>query len=211
LSPDSTVPIDLFQPSTNYVPDRPWGPPPGMPANYGTVFSGFGGRGSFPSGRGPLRAASRAGAASAARHEPYARIPTQPKANPISHNTCSDDAGNENLNEDVDNSPVALVSSSSSLRPPRTTQRKQPPPTPESRDTWRRKFGAWKPSVVIGSPLALPGENLSRVELADRNAAAWQARCEFYDYEPYFTHMLSRAITDRRNLDNWDREHILPQ
>lgn len=69
----------------------------------------------------------------------------------------------------------------------------------------------WKPSIVIGSPLWLEGEDPSPLEIADRKIAQARLWVEQYQGVPEFTRMLQEAIQERDRLDETDRENTLPR
>ncbi|KAK0751490.1 hypothetical protein B0T18DRAFT_457249 [Schizothecium vesticola] len=69
----------------------------------------------------------------------------------------------------------------------------------------------WQPSISIGSPLWLEGEDPSRIEIADRNIAQKRLWVEQYRGIPEFTKLLDEAISERGQLDENNVEHAMPQ
>lgn len=68
----------------------------------------------------------------------------------------------------------------------------------------------WAPSAAIGSPLALEGEDLSRIELADRKVHQTRKWLDYYNGGPYFENLLQEAIREREQLDETDVENTKP-
>ncbi|KAK1828535.1 hypothetical protein QBC39DRAFT_416801 [Podospora conica] len=94
-------------------------------------------------------------------------------------------------------------------------------PEPEATPTERSEYdhgnpaddappAKWAPSFSIGSPLWLEGEDLSRIEIADRNIAQNRLMVEFYRGVPAFAEYLDEAIKERNQLDENDVENTLP-
>ncbi len=71
-------------------------------------------------------------------------------------------------------------------------------------------FGGWKPSISVGDSLALPGEDLSRIQYADRNIAQWRRISEYLDRSPHVQVRLEEAIRQRLSLDENDVENTVP-
>jgi len=69
----------------------------------------------------------------------------------------------------------------------------------------------WAPSFVIGSPLWNEGEDLSRIELADRKIAQRRAWVDFYGNSSHFSSLLHEAIEERERLDEGARENTTPR
>ncbi|KAK3311804.1 hypothetical protein B0H66DRAFT_644926 [Apodospora peruviana] len=74
----------------------------------------------------------------------------------------------------------------------------------------QRRFGVWKPSLAIGSSLSVEGEDLSRIEMADRKIIQRRTWLEFYGNTGYFPELLEKAISERTQLDENDEENTLP-
>ncbi len=74
----------------------------------------------------------------------------------------------------------------------------------------RSTFGDWKPSISIGSPLSLPEEDLSRIQLADRHIAQWRLILEYQDGASHIQKILDERIKERLALDENDEENTLP-
>lgn len=69
---------------------------------------------------------------------------------------------------------------------------------------------AWKPSIVIGSPLWLEGEDLSAIQIADRKVAQTRLWADHYRV-PYFVQAHQEAIKERQNLDETSEENTKPR
>ncbi|GAB1310270.1 hypothetical protein MFIFM68171_00480 [Madurella fahalii] len=69
----------------------------------------------------------------------------------------------------------------------------------------------WKPSIVVGSPLWLVGEDPSPLEIADRKITQARLWVEQYQGVPEFTRMLQEAIQERDQLDETDQANTLPR
>jgi len=69
----------------------------------------------------------------------------------------------------------------------------------------------WQPSVSIGSPLWLEGEDPSRIEIADRNITQKRLWVEQYRGIHEFTRLLDEAIGERDQLDENNVENTMPQ
>ncbi|KAK3329468.1 hypothetical protein B0H66DRAFT_610338 [Apodospora peruviana] len=74
----------------------------------------------------------------------------------------------------------------------------------------QRRVGVWKPSLAIGSSLSVEGEDLSRIEMADRKIIQRRTWLEFYGNTGYFPELLEKAISERTQLDENDEENTLP-
>lgn len=70
---------------------------------------------------------------------------------------------------------------------------------------------AWAPSFVIGSPLWNEGEDLSRIELADRKIAQRRAWVKFYGNSSHFSSLLHEAIKERARLNEGAEENTTPR
>ncbi|KAK3694870.1 hypothetical protein B0T22DRAFT_477586 [Podospora appendiculata] len=79
-----------------------------------------------------------------------------------------------------------------------------PAPTPSAD---RR---SWRPSIVMDSPLSLEGEDLSRIEIADRRIAQRRLWNDFYRGRADFPELLEKAINERNELDELDDENTKP-
>lgn len=72
-------------------------------------------------------------------------------------------------------------------------------------------FGKWKPDIAYGSDLWAHGEDLSRIEIADRRAARARLRVEHYGTRnPIFQQQLDEEIRKRAELDDNDEENTKP-
>ena len=69
----------------------------------------------------------------------------------------------------------------------------------------------WQPSISIGSPLWLEGEDPSRIEIADRDIAQKRLWVQQYQGVPEFAGMLDEAINERRQLDENDVVNTIPR
>ncbi|KAK0657570.1 hypothetical protein B0T16DRAFT_453014 [Cercophora newfieldiana] len=69
----------------------------------------------------------------------------------------------------------------------------------------------WKPSIVLGSPLWLEGEDLSRIEIADRKIAQRRLWVEHYRGAADFPDLLEQAIQERNLLDPANEENTKPK
>ncbi|KAK3943718.1 hypothetical protein QBC46DRAFT_306881 [Diplogelasinospora grovesii] len=96
-----------------------------------------------------------------------------------------------------------ITRSSSTTQP----QEQQQPISTINIDRQKRE---WKPDVAIGSPLKLHGEDLSRIELADRKIAQRKLWVEFYGEIADFPEMLEEALRERQLLDERSEENTLP-
>lgn len=72
-------------------------------------------------------------------------------------------------------------------------------------------FGEWRPSIVIGSPLWLEGEDLNAIEIADRKIAQTRLWANHYRGVPEFAQMLQEAIREREQLDETARVNTQPR
>ena len=74
-------------------------------------------------------------------------------------------------------------------------------------------FGKWKPDVAFGSALWVAGEDLSRIEIADRRIACARLRVEHYRNArnpAIFQEDLEKEIRKRAELDDNDEENTKP-
>ncbi|KAK0731406.1 hypothetical protein B0H67DRAFT_639809 [Lasiosphaeris hirsuta] len=71
--------------------------------------------------------------------------------------------------------------------------------------------GRWAPSIVIGSPLWLEGEDPSRIEIADRRIAQCRAWVEYYQGVSKFACLLEEAIDQRARLDEDNEANTKPR
>ncbi|KAK0631775.1 hypothetical protein B0T14DRAFT_467970 [Immersiella caudata] len=94
------------------------------------------------------------------------------------------------------------------------------PPRPRTRSVARIELqdslllaseAEWKPSVVLGSPLWLEGEDLSRIQIADRKVAQRRLWMEHYNGASDFPVLLDQAIQERSQLDPTDEENTKPK
>ena len=67
----------------------------------------------------------------------------------------------------------------------------------------------WEPSIVIGSPVSLEGEDLSRIEMADRKIAQRRLWAEHYQGAGDFLKLLEEALDERKQLDENDKENTV--
>ena len=79
-------------------------------------------------------------------------------------------------------------------------QQQQHDPEPEVEASQPNDFGAWKPSIVIGSPLWLDAEDLSVIEIADRKVAMTRLWAHHYQGE-HFAQVHQDAVREREQLD----------
>ncbi|KAK3393745.1 hypothetical protein B0H63DRAFT_459048 [Podospora didyma] len=68
----------------------------------------------------------------------------------------------------------------------------------------------WKPSITIGDSLWLPGEDLSRIEIAERRITQCRAWLQYYGATADFPQLLEEAISERNNLDEKDENNTMP-
>ena len=71
-------------------------------------------------------------------------------------------------------------------------------------------FGEWQPTISIGDSLTLPGENLSRIQFADRNIAQWRSILAYHRGSPHIKKFLVKAIEERLALDDEDMNNTQP-
>ncbi|KAK3954384.1 hypothetical protein QBC32DRAFT_207938 [Pseudoneurospora amorphoporcata] len=74
-------------------------------------------------------------------------------------------------------------------------------------------FGEWRPDIAYGSELWVQGEDLSRIEIADRRVARARLRVEHYRHAPspaIFQQQLDEEIRKREELDENDEENTKP-
>ena len=69
----------------------------------------------------------------------------------------------------------------------------------------------WKPSIIVGSPLWIEGEDLSAIELAERKIEQRKLWVEHYQGVPEFERMLQEAIREREQLDEADEVSTKPR
>ncbi|KAH8883841.1 hypothetical protein GQ53DRAFT_881997 [Thozetella sp. PMI_491] len=74
----------------------------------------------------------------------------------------------------------------------------------------RSTFGAWEPDTAIGGPLKLPGEDLSRIRLADRRIAQWRLILTRQNGASHIQEILEEKILERLLLDETDIENTKP-
>lgn len=79
----------------------------------------------------------------------------------------------------------------------------EPPP--------RGDFGAWRPSIVIGSALWLDGEDLSAIEIANRKVAQTRLWAQHYHGVPGFARKFQEAIRERQQLDETAEVNTKPR
>lgn len=72
-------------------------------------------------------------------------------------------------------------------------------------------FGDWRPSIVLGTPLCLDGEDLSAIEIADRKVAQTRLWMEHYQQVPNFAQMHQDAVRERGQLDETAEDNIKPR
>ena len=72
--------------------------------------------------------------------------------------------------------------------------------------------GEWRPDIAYGSELWLPGEDLSRIEIANRRVLRARSRVEHYGStpNPIFQQQLDEEIMKRAELDENDEENTKP-
>ncbi|KAK4444060.1 hypothetical protein QBC34DRAFT_195176 [Podospora aff. communis PSN243] len=68
----------------------------------------------------------------------------------------------------------------------------------------------WRPSIALGSPLWLEGEDLNRIQIADRKIAQRQLWLEHYNGASDFPALLEEAIQERNQLDPAAEENTKP-
>ncbi|KAK3336749.1 hypothetical protein B0T19DRAFT_50138 [Cercophora scortea] len=90
---------------------------------------------------------------------------------------------------------------------PSSTPAPAPVPTPIPAEDSSTK---WRPSIVIDSPLTLPGEDPSRIELADRKIAQHRLLTTTYPNHPDFPSLLDAAILERSLLSPLNDENTKP-
>ena len=71
-------------------------------------------------------------------------------------------------------------------------------------------FGEWQPTISIGDPLSLPGENLSRIQFADRNIAQWRSILAYHQGSSHIEKFVAKAIEERLALDDEDMDNTQP-
>ncbi|KAK3497564.1 uncharacterized protein B0T23DRAFT_402677 [Neurospora hispaniola] len=74
-------------------------------------------------------------------------------------------------------------------------------------------FGEWTPDIAYGSELWVEGEDLSRIEIAERGIARARLRVEHYRNAPnpaIFQQQLDEEIRKREELDDHDEENTKP-
>ncbi|KAK3984860.1 hypothetical protein QBC44DRAFT_362767 [Cladorrhinum sp. PSN332] len=69
----------------------------------------------------------------------------------------------------------------------------------------------WQPSIAMGSPLWLEGEDPSIIEIADRKVAQTRLWADHYRGVARFAEMLEEAIQERAKLDASDEVNIQPR
>ncbi|KAL2199113.1 hypothetical protein P885DRAFT_30596 [Corynascus similis CBS 632.67] len=74
-----------------------------------------------------------------------------------------------------------------------------------------RPVEAWKPSIVLGSPLWLQGEDLSAIEIADRKVAQTRLWVAHYQGVPYFVQKHEEAIRERQKLNEALEQNTKPR
>ncbi|KAK4245936.1 hypothetical protein C7999DRAFT_15909 [Corynascus novoguineensis] len=74
-----------------------------------------------------------------------------------------------------------------------------------------RPVEAWKPSIVLGSPLWLQGEDLSAIEIADRKVAQTRLWVAHYQGVPYFVQKHEEAIGERLKLNEALEQNTKPR
>ncbi|KAJ4297029.1 hypothetical protein N0V88_003945 [Collariella sp. IMI 366227] len=72
-------------------------------------------------------------------------------------------------------------------------------------------FRDWRPSIVLGTPLCLDGEDLSAIEIADRKVAQTRLWMEHYQEVPDFAQMHQDAVRERGQLDETVKDNIKPR
>jgi len=81
-------------------------------------------------------------------------------------------------------------------------------PTQRQQTEVRRR---WQPSIVIGSPLWLDGEDPSKIEMADRKVAQTRLWAEHYQGVAGFAEMHQEAVRERAHLDEKDEANTKPR
>ncbi|KAL2271056.1 hypothetical protein VTJ83DRAFT_427 [Remersonia thermophila] len=84
-------------------------------------------------------------------------------------------------------------------------QQQQQHPQPENEPK------QWRPSIVLGSPLSLEGEDLNAIQMADRKVAQTRLWASHYQGVPYFQEAHQKALREREQLDETAEENLLPQ
>lgn len=85
------------------------------------------------------------------------------------------------------------------------------PLSAEARTSPEPGLGVWKPSIVVGSPLWLEGEDPSLLDIADRKIIQARLWVEHYQGVPDFARMLQAAIQERQQLDETDPVNTRPR
>jgi hypothetical protein len=69
----------------------------------------------------------------------------------------------------------------------------------------------WRPSIALGSPLWLDGEDLSAIEIADRKVAQTRLWVDYYQGVPDFVRTHQEAVREREQLDVTDEANTKPR
>lgn len=69
----------------------------------------------------------------------------------------------------------------------------------------------WKPSIVLGSPLWVEGEDLNAIELANRKVAQTRLWMNHYQGVPHFVQVHQEAVQAREQLDETAEENTTPR
>ncbi|KAK4129436.1 hypothetical protein N657DRAFT_562980 [Parathielavia appendiculata] len=69
----------------------------------------------------------------------------------------------------------------------------------------------WRPSIALGSPLWLAGEDLSAIEIADRKVTQTRLWRDYYRGAPDFVRTHQEALREREQLDETDEANIKPR
>lgn len=69
----------------------------------------------------------------------------------------------------------------------------------------------WKPSIVLGSPLWVEGEDLNAIELANRKIAQTRLWMNHYQGVPHFVQVHQEAVQAREQLDETAEENTTPR
>jgi hypothetical protein len=69
----------------------------------------------------------------------------------------------------------------------------------------------WRPSIALGSPLWLDGEDLSAIEIADRKVAQTRLWVDYYQGVPDFVRTHQEAVREREQLDETNEANTKPR
>jgi hypothetical protein len=156
----------------------------------------------------------------ASHHRPPSRRRSSVRIRPVRDAFNTTNFGG---NRAVHHVPRGIFSPSSPIiaRPPRLRRRtvarieleEQPRPVEDSEHLDLPQLvpeAEWTPSVALGSPLWLEGEDLSRVQIADRKIAQRRLWVEHYHGASDFPGLLEEAIQERSQLDPTAEENTKP-